>query len=302
MSRGAALLALLAMGAGWGMTIPLTKLAVSTGYGHFGLIFWQMVIGVVILGAVLVVRGRLPLRPTRVQVGVWLLIAVIGTIIPNSASYQAAFHLPAGIMAIAISTVPMFAFPIALILGADRFGWTRMTGLLCGLAGVVILSAPGLTLSAAALSLWVLVALIAPFFYGIEGNVVAKYGTAGLDPVQVLFGASALGAVLVLPLALISGQWIDPRPPYDIADLGLLLTSSIHAVVYAGYVALVGRAGAVFSAQVAYLVTAFGVIWSMLILGERYTGGLWIALAVMMLGLFLVQPREVRRGLVGAGA
>ena len=30
---------LLIMGAGWGLTQPLSKIAVSTGYRHFGLIF-----------------------------------------------------------------------------------------------------------------------------------------------------------------------------------------------------------------------------------------------------------------------
>ncbi len=299
MTRGQAIAALLVLGAGWGMTIPMTKLAVSTGYGHFGLIFWQCVIGVVLLGAILAIRGRLP-RITRAHLLVWAVIALLGTLLPNSASYQAAAELPAGVMAIAIATVPMFAFPIALLLGSDRFGWTRFSGLMLGLAGVVVLAAPGAAQASAFLSVWVLVALIAPFFYGIEGNVVAKYGTAGLDPVQVLFGASVLGACLCLPLALGSGQFIDPRPPYGIADLGLLLTCAIHALVYSGYVALVGRAGAVFSAQVSYLVTAFGVLWSMLILGERYDGTVWAALALMCGGLFLVQPRNVRRGLVGA--
>ncbi|MGA1269114.1 MAG: hypothetical protein ACO3WM_08665 [Gemmobacter sp.] len=52
-----------------------------------------------------------------------------------------------------------------------------------------------------------------------------------------------------------------------------------------------GRAGAVFAAQVAYLVTAFGLIWSMSLLGERYGVGLWAAFAVLFAGMALVQPR-----------
>ena len=32
------------MGASWGLTIPLTKLAVSEDYQEFGLIFWQQMI------------------------------------------------------------------------------------------------------------------------------------------------------------------------------------------------------------------------------------------------------------------
>ncbi len=134
-------------------------------------------------------------------------------------------------------------------------------------------------------------ALIAPAFYGLEGNVVARYGTAGLDPIQLLCGASIVGAGIALPLALLSGQWIDPRPPWGAPDVALILSSGIHALVYSAYVWLVGRAGAVFAAQVAYLVTGFGVLWAMALLGERYSGWVWSAMAVMFAGLFLVQPR-----------
>ncbi len=67
--------------------------------------------------------------------------------------------------------------------------------------------------------------------------------------------------------------------------------SLIHAAVYTGYVWLVSQAGAVFAAQVAYLVTGSGVLWSMALLGERYSGWVWAALLLILAGMFLVQPR-----------
>jgi len=42
---------------------------------------------------------------------------------------------------------------------------------------------------------------------------------------------------------------------------------------YVGFVWLVGRGGPVFEAQVDYLVIWFGVIWSMLLLGETIRYG-----------------------------
>ena len=51
---------LILMGAAWGLSIPLTKITVSTGYGQFGLIFWQFAIAVIVLGFVLIVRERGP--------------------------------------------------------------------------------------------------------------------------------------------------------------------------------------------------------------------------------------------------
>ncbi len=120
---------LLACGLSWGSTQVLGKIAVSTGHQHFGLIFWQMAIGAVFLGAItLIQRKRVPL--TRATLGFSAVIAVIGTIIPNSAFYYAVAHLPAGIMSIVISTVPLLSFPIALMIGMDKFSLPRLAGLL----------------------------------------------------------------------------------------------------------------------------------------------------------------------------
>lgn len=292
--------ALLCMGAGWGITQPLMKIAVSEGYRHFGLIFWQSVIAVAILAAISAVRGRgLPLE--RRHLRLYLVIALAGTVLPNSAGYEAARHLPAGVLAIAIAAVPMFAFPIALAMGNDRFHWLRLAGVVCGMAGVGLLIGPEAGLPDRAMVAFIPLALIGPLFYGIEGNYVARWGTQGLDPVQVLLGASVMSAVICLPMALFSGHWIDPRPPWGAPDLALIASSVINGVIYAAYVWMIGRAGAVFASLVAYLVTGFGVFWSMVLLGERYSGYFWAAVALMVLGLFLVQPRR-QEPLAPAGA
>lgn len=281
---------LILLGAGWGITQPLAKIAVSEGYGHFGLVFWQLAIGAVVLGAVTFARGKgLPLG--RDYLRFYLVIALIGTVLPNSASYAAIVHLPAGITSILLSLVPMLAFPIALALGLDRFTGLRFAGLACGLAGVALIVLPGSALPEAGQLWWVPIALIAPMFYALEGNVVAKWGTLGLDPVQVLFGASVIGTLVAAPLAIGSGQWIDPRGPWGAPDAALVAAAVIHGVVYSVYVWLVGRAGPVFAVQVSYLVTGFGLFWAILLLGERYAGAVWAAAALMLLGLLLVTPR-----------
>ena len=158
--------------------------------------------------------------------------------------------------------------------------------------GVVILAAPDASLPQAVMIAVLPLALVAPFFYGVEGNVVAKWGTFGLSPVEVMFGASAVGLLIAIPLAVLSGQWVSPLPPYGSVQGALVLSSVIHAVVYSTYVWLIGRAGAVFASQVAYLVTGFGVVWSMLMLGERYSGWVWVALVFMFIGLALVRTTQ----------
>lgn len=286
------LIAVLALlGAAWGLTMPLAKIAVSEGYRHFGLIFWQFVVGSVVMLILSVFRRKgLPLAP--VQIRLYVIIALIGTILPNAASYEAARHLPAGIISILMSLVPMFVFPIALSLGIDRFNWVRFGGLLFGLIGVWFLVGPQASLPDRAMIAFIPLAIIAPFFYGVEGNIVAKWGTFGCDPVQVLLGASLVGAVLTAPVALISGHWITPQFPLGNPDMALIISAVIHALAYTGYVWMVGQSGSVFAAQVAYLVTAFGIFWAMLILGESYSNWIWLALGCIFVGLFLVQPRQ----------
>ena len=282
---------LLVLGAGWGSTQPLSKIAVSTGHGFFGLIFWQLVIGAGLMGVVILGRGTgLPIN--RASLKVFAIIAVVGTVIPNSTSYSAIAHLPSGVISILMSLIPMIAFPIALGLGIERFSLRRFFGLLAGLGGVLLLVVPEASLPDAAMLAWIPLALVAPVFYAFEGNYVAKWGIAGMDAVQVLFGASLIGALITLPLAIGTGQFINPVRVWGAAEWALVASAAIHVVVYAGYIWLVGRAGAVFAVQVSYLVTGFGVLWAMFLLGESYSRYIWAALALVMTGVFLVQPRK----------
>ena len=284
---------LILMGAAWGLSIPLTKITVSTGYGQFGLIFWQFVIAVIVLGFVLIVRRKRPLFE-RKTIFLFIVLALLGTIFPNSASYVATYYLPASFIAILIATVPMFSFPIAMLMGLEKKDFRRISGLFIGLLGVVILTGPEASFPDRHLLIFIPLALLAPFFYAIEGNYVDKYGTAGQDPIQTFTGASILGTFLILPVTISTGQWIDPLQPWPIENYTHVASSCCHAFAYCAYVWLVSRAGAVFTAQVAYFVTAWGVVWSILILGEETSRYLWLSLAFMFFGMFLVLPKNNR--------
>ncbi len=278
------------LGAGWGITMPLTKITVSAGYQHFGLIFWQFAMAVALMGSLLLLRRRLN-RPSAPQIRFACLIALIGTLLPNSASYQAAVHLPSGVIAILLSLIPMLAFPIALSLGNDRFSARKLIGLTLGFGAVVLIAANSGSFEGDVTLWWIAVALVAPSFYALEGNVVAKWGTYGFDAIETLFWSSVFGLVPSLLLALGTGQFIPVPRLWGPPEFAFLIIAIAHAVVYAGYVWLVSNAGPVFAAQVSYLVTIFGIFWAIVLLHEAYANGIWLALALMLSGMFLVQPR-----------
>lgn len=289
MTRWQSVGALVLLGVGWGSTQPLGKIAASTGHPPFALILWQLVICVVVLGTLTLVRGKgLVLTPRALMF--YIVVAILGTLVPNLAFYISVHRLPAGIMSILISTVPLMAFPLNLALGSDRFEGKRLVGLLLGLAGVAIIAAPGASLEPGMVAFLPL-ALVGPCFYALEGTFVARYGTAGMDPVQAMFGTSIVGVLMCLPLVWLTGSWVSPMPPWGKAEGALVLSSALHGLLYAGYVGLAARSGAVFASQSSYIVTAAGLCWAMLLLGERFSPLVFLALAVMLLGVTLVKPR-----------
>ena len=281
------------IGVGWGSTQPLGKIATETGHGPFGLIFWQLVVMVIVLGAIALVR-RKGMLLTRKALRFYVIVAVLGTLIPNGTFYVSIAHLPSGIMSILIATVPMLAFPMALALGMDRFSALRLAGLALGLLGVALLAGPGAALPDAAMVAFLPLALVGPLFYAIEATFVAYRGTQGMDALQAMLGASLTGLVLCVPVVLATGQFYSPLPLAR-DDAALVLSSALHALLYATYVWLAATAGSVFASQSSYLVTGAGMVWAMALLGERPSPVVWLALAVMLAGVALVQPRGRKR-------
>ena len=289
MTRGQSVAALVLIGIGWGSTQPLGKIAASSGHPPFVMIFWQLVICVPVLGFLTFVRGK-RLVLTRRAFWFYLAIAVLGTLVPNLTFYISVHRLPSGIMSILISTVPLLAFPMSMALGTDRFEGKRLVGLLLGLTGVAIIAAPGASL-APEMAAFLPLALVGPLFYAMEGVFVGRYGMAGMDPVQAMFGASLMALCLCVPLVWLTGSWVDPMPPWGKPEAALLVSSVLHACLYAGYVGLAAKAGAVFASQSAYIVTAAGLCWAMALLGERFSPLVFVAMVVMLTGLALVRPR-----------
>jgi drug/metabolite transporter (DMT)-like permease len=292
---------LVALGMTWGLTVPLTKIAVSTGHKPLGLIFWQMLIATIALSAISVARRVGPVLTRRTLI-YFLTIGLLGTIFPNSFSYLAASHLPAGVMGIVIASVPMFSLGIALGLRIERPSLRRGMGVLLGAGAVILLVGPETSLPDPDKAIFVLVALVAPLCYGAEGNYIAARAPAEVDPVVTLLGASAIGCLIAWPLAVSTNSWVDLFTPWGPAERALLLSSLCHVVAYTGYIWLVGKAGPVFASQVAYVVTVSAVLLSALILRETYSAWVWSALILMIAGLALVQPRGSNKpvpGLVG---
>ncbi len=206
--------ALLGLGIGWGSTQSLGKIAVSTGHGHFGLIFWQLVVGV----------GRAGRGAAGAAAG--LSAHRGGPALCAADRGDRHDHSEHDLLHLGRASAGGDHVDPDLDRAAARLSHRAVagdgplqrdcgcSGLLCGFLGVALIALPQAALPERGGS-------------GLAGGrdgraallrdrgrtVVARWGTAGMDPVQAIFAASVVGMVLVLPLVLISGQWIDPTAP-----------------------------------------------------------------------------------------
>lgn len=280
--------ALLAIGAAWGLSMPLLRVATATGRGPFALMAWQSVVMLAVLLPMLRL-ARVPLPGVRGNLRLYAMVAGFGAVLPGFFTFLTAAALPAGVRAIIIAMIPMFVLPMALAMGFERPDARRALGVALGAAAVVLLVLPQAGVTGAVGVAMVLLALVAPASYGVEATYLAWRGPHGLHPFQLLLGATLLGLFATVPLALAAGGLALPCPPGR-AELALVGTGVLNVLAYSGYVWLIQHAGSVFASLISYLVTGFGVLFSRLLLGESYSPLVWAALALMVVAIGLVQP------------
>ena len=292
-SRTTALLFLFAIFIGiiWGLTTPLVKIAVQDGRQPFGLIFWQSVIVLLLVSLFFLYQRRWPVMH-RSALSLYSVIACIGTVIPNYFSFIAASVLPAGIMALIISLIPIFGYPLALLFRLEPYIVKRLFGLICGSIAMALIALPENSLPDRSM-VWMLpVAMLAPFFYASEGIYLALKAELKLPVFDIMAGSTLISLALSSLFAAATQQFFMPSFPLSEQDWALTGSSVIHLAAYSGYIWMVARAGPVFSSQIGYVSTAAGVFWAILLLQETYSLWVWAAVMILFIGLALVTPRH----------
>lgn len=277
-------------GFAWGMTGPLTKLAISTGHNAIGISFWSTLFAAGILSGVLLLRGqRLPLGGRHIRL--YLSAGLLGTALPNALSFTAYGHLPIGIMVMLLSLLPMVTLLMAWPLGLERPTPRRLAGIVLGMLGVALIVLPGTSLPDPAQAIWILAPLIVAISYSGESIVIAWADIRDMGPTATLCGMSWGALSLITPVMLITGTGFDITA-FGAPELAVMGLALLNLVAYAGYIWLIGHAGPVFASQTGYVVTGTGVLLGMIFFGERHSIWVWGALCLIVVGVTMVQPKQ----------
>ncbi|MFZ5790235.1 MAG: DMT family transporter [Pseudomonadota bacterium] len=288
------LLLLLLLGSGWGLTFPTSKIAMSEGVGPMGYVFWQTAGAGAALLLVCGLRRRLPRCDLR-HLAYYAVCGLVGVTLPNAILLAAIAHLPASLTALIVNTAPLLTFAMVLGLGLERFEARRAAGLLLGFAGAALLALGGAALDAnpdgGSLLGWVAFAFLGPLCYAGVAIYNQRRRPAGSDSLALACGMVLMGFLGSLPLTWVRGEF-DPLWRLGPGELAVLLQIAISSLAYALQFEIIRLAGAVYFSQVSYITAATALSWSYVILGERLSGVLALAVALIFGGLALVNwPR-----------
>ncbi len=223
----------------------------------------------------------LPAARCRVARADWLrmsLAAFFGMAAPVWLFALAEERISSAVAGMLVSAIPVFTAALAAIVTRTWPTRQRLTGLMIGFAGVVLLTAPDVG-SSGAEAVGVLMVVGAVFSYAIAAALYAplqqSYGS-----LRVTLWVLIVSTLMLIPLGAIglpksSFEWL---PVVSLLILGVAGTGAAWAM----WVALIGRVGAVRAAVGGYIVPIVALVLGVAVLDEKIAliqvGGVLIAL------------------------
>ncbi len=231
---------------------------------------------------------RLP-RPGRA----WLrpmAIGFAGNAWPFTMIANGQVHISVSLTAILISAVPIFTLVLAHFFSDDRFTFRKVVGVVIGFGGIVLLFGPS-ALSGITSHFWGQLMIVAAAFGFAVTTVIARH-MRDLNPMASASMALISSGIYMIPLAFIV------ETPFEV-DPSLLSASAIvvsgvvgTALAYLVFFRLSAIAGPNFVAMNNYISPAVGVMWGVLLTGDRLGWFQVVALLLILAGIAIATSRR----------
>lgn len=283
-------LLVLAAGGIFGIAPALGRMAAGLGTPPLGLVLWANVAAATLCFAIAAVRGGWP-RLRLAHLRFFVLWALILGCLYQLFTVVIAQHVEASMIALVGSSRGFMVFGLAALIALEQPSLRRFAGLGIGFAAVAAVLLTGGTGGEGNDGFWLAASLILPLLLAVH-TLLMSWRPMELDAFATVGIMMALSAVFLAPVASVSGAIFWPAPPFGQLELIVLVLGAASAVALALALDLVRTAGAVFASQMAYSQTLAGIAWGMLLLDEQLTPAAWGALALVVLGFWLVEPRR----------
>jgi drug/metabolite transporter (DMT)-like permease len=261
----------------------------------FTIVFGRVFIAALALLAVLRITGQ-PMPRSSLLWRSFFIMGLLNNLIPFALIVWGQTQIASGLAAILNATTPLFTALVVHYLAKDereRLTGNRLLGVVVGLVGVVLIVGPA-SLAGLGLHLMAQIAVLgAAFSYGLANNFGRRFRAAGVAPLVAAAGQDCATSDMSLPLMLLIDRpwelaaWPHLSTVTALIGLGLLST----ALAYVIFFRLLSGAGAVNVALVTLLVPASAIMLGALAFGERLDWNELIGMAVILLGLVVIDGR-----------
>ncbi len=284
----AAVVLLFAAGATFGLAPSLARTAVTGGIPPMGYVFW-MATGAAVLSLLIAhARGTRP-RFGRAHLLYYVFSGATRIVFGGFVMYTTLAHVPAGVVAIVLATAPLMTYFVRLLLGQERLIGGRALGICLGLAGVGFLFGPSTALPDPAVLGWLAFAFLVPVLYTVSNLTIERLRPPDEDSITLTAGMLVSVVVLAAALALATGQFHPLwRTGFALPEAAMFTHSVAMAGAFLGLYEVVRRSDATFGGQVSYISTISGIVFGMLLLGERPSIWVWVAVACILAGVYQV--------------
>ena len=285
---------LLMIGGLWGFFFILIKNTVTSGIHPTAYVFWFCLGSGLVVLIIGLLRGRRPPMSKRHLI-YYFRAAALRFTIANTILYAAQGKLPVGVMAVIMAFTPIFTHLVSLIAGVEKLAWLRLWGILFGFVGVLIIVVPKASLPDPSLTIWVLIGFGTPLLHGLAYVFLSDSNRPpDIDSLQLATGTLLAAAAMALPISLAIGEFYILAPPFTNGELTMILHFVLAGFNFYGIFELLRIAGPTYMSQSSFLSVIFGVFFGIVLLGEQHSLYIWVAIALILGGVALVNARRAK--------
>jgi drug/metabolite transporter (DMT)-like permease len=247
---------------------------------------WAAEIRLAIGAAILVlIAGASTLRVARGRVASFLIVGALFSAVPFTLISIATLTLPAGFTALLNAATPLFTAAIAVAFLGNQVSTRVVAGLAVGVLAVIVLVGWSPLEPGPKTLLAVAAGLGAPASYAVAGNFV-RARLSDVPPLQLATGMLVGGAVVALPVALLSGA---PGTPRLDAIVSLVAVGTLStALAWPVFFRVLRRTTPTAASTVTFVVPAFALTWGGIVLGEHIGASLVVGFGLILVSLVLV--------------
>lgn len=283
-----------ALGLIWGASFLFIKVGIQD-MSPSVLVLVRSTSGALTLAVVLRAMGR-PLFGGfwKGRIVPFVIMAITNALLPWVAIAWGEQHISSGLASILNSTTTLWAaILIYWVIPSERPSLVNYAGVLVGLAGVVILVLPGITVHGLSGTFFgALAVVVAAVSYAVSA-LFQRTKLRGMSVYEQSFGQLAVTSVLAIPLAAPS------VPQVHLAWLSLAAVVALgvggSGIAYLLYYYTMNTLGAVRATGVTFVVPITAVFWGMLLLHETLSLPIVIGMVVILAGIVLTNLRRPRR-------